>query len=132
MNSDLEKKLVADFPKLYIGVLASSSRSRMSSGFECDDGWFDLIYDLSKKIEKKNDSIKNPDCYYVAAQVKEKFGGLRFYIHNDDYDVREWVREAEEASLHICEICGSKKDIKQTKGYIKTLCGDCYTKFINK
>jgi hypothetical protein len=48
----------------------------MAWGFCCGDGWYSLISDLSYKIMQvdKNKVV-------VADQVKEKFGGLRFYFH---------------------------------------------------
>ena len=40
--------------------------------FECGLGWFDLIHDLSLKIEKNIES-ENPHCHEVyATQVKRK------------------------------------------------------------
>jgi hypothetical protein len=44
----------------------------MGFGFECGDGWFDLVYDCFIRISEAN-------CETVIVQVKEKFGGLRVY-----------------------------------------------------
>lgn len=49
MRSDLEQKLVKDFPLLYKGY--KKQKSCMLFGFETDDGWYDLIYELSSKLE---------------------------------------------------------------------------------
>lgn len=49
MNNANTKKLFADFPKLF--RQAGNSRSAMQFGFECGDGWFDLVYQLSNDIE---------------------------------------------------------------------------------
>lgn len=63
-------------------------------------------------------------------QVKEKLGGLRFYytlpeeFDQDEFDAFELrVREAERASLDICEITGEKGHLHVSKnGYhIRTL-----------
>jgi len=62
----------------------------------------------------------------VALQVKEKFGGLRFYVQgatNMQYAVISW---AESLSYHICEKCGSTKNIGTTEGWISTLCEECH------
>ena len=49
----------------------------------CGDGWFKLIdqmcYDVIKLIDDKNIEV-------IATQVKEKFGGLRFYYSLIDND----------------------------------------------
>lgn len=39
-------------------------------------------------------------------QVKEKFGGLRFYMNSRNQAIFTFVRTAEEESFHICEVCG--------------------------
>jgi hypothetical protein len=62
-----------------------------------------------------------------ALQVKEKFGGLRFYTSggNDDY-VRGMISMAESLSFRICERCGKMdKDVSATKGWITTICPAC-------
>lgn len=52
MRSDLEDKLLNDFPLLYRGAKEGVHRNLMSLGFCCGDGWFDLIYKLSEKLER--------------------------------------------------------------------------------
>jgi len=41
-------------------------------------GWFDIIKDTSEKIQIELDKI-SPDAYCQFTQMKEKFGGLRWY-----------------------------------------------------
>ena len=97
----------------------------MSFGFECGDGWFNLIYELSKKIESRNDKIEDPNDYFIALQVKEKYGSLRFYLNTFDKEVDRWLGEAEIESESTCENCGSTEDLTTTCGWIKTLCTKC-------
>jgi len=94
MNDLLEKTLVRRYPCLYKDYGKSPKESGMAWGFSCGDGWFSILTELSEKIDaidKKN--------VVVADQVKEKFGGLRFYYHidgkNQNYDsirfkIRSW------------------------------------------
>lgn len=56
-----------------------------------------------------------------AVQVKEKFGGLRFYYNGGDEYVRGLVTMAEEMSYRICEVCSDKAAPTQG-GWIRTLC----------
>lgn len=56
-----------------------------------------------------------------ATQVKEKFGGLRFYYNGGDEYVRGLVTMAEEMSYRICEVCSDKAAPTQG-GWIRTLC----------
>lgn len=57
----------------------------------------------------------------VAVQVKEKFGGLRFYYDGGDAQVRAMVGMAESMAGRTCEVCGSPGE-SRTGGWIRTLC----------
>lgn len=61
----------------------------------------------------------------IALQVKEKFGGLRFYVGSAPEYVHNIISFAESLSYHICELCGSTKDIGMTQGWLKTVCKSC-------
>lgn len=120
MKEEFQQKLINDFPHLYSETKLSPQESCMHWGFECGDGWFNLIYELSKEITKID-----PKC--KASQVKEKFGGLRFYCKTSLIEVDNIIDKYECKSYHICENCGkdgsSKKEIN---GYLSTLCKDCF------
>lgn len=125
MKKELQDKLYKDFPDLYCQKDLSIQESCMPWGIETDDGWFDMIYELSEKIVNID-----PECQ--AVQVKEKFGGLRFYTGQCDestYDrVQDLISEYEEKSYQICEECGITEGVTQTQGWIKTLCPKCMEK----
>jgi len=113
MDETLSDKLNEDFPELFRG------RHKHSMCFDCGDGWFHLLHDLSRDLMRISQ-----EKYYelpVVAQVKEKFGGLRFYIDgsNDDYQAR--IQQAEKLSEETCEICGGKGK-RRAGGWIQTLC----------
>ena len=63
---------------------------------DTDDGWFDLIYDLCKKIDVivNREHLKD----FGVDQVKEKFSGLRYYIHGSNDEIRELINKAEAES----------------------------------
>ena len=61
-------------------------------------------------------------------QIKEKFGGLRFYYHGGDDTIYGMVSLAESLSYKICEHCGTTKGVGQTGGWIYTVCWDCLQK----
>jgi len=62
----------------------------------------------------------------VALQVKEKLGGLRFYIVGGDDYIDTLIRFAENISYKICETCGAmNENINTTKGRVCTTCSDC-------
>jgi hypothetical protein len=71
----------------------------------CYPGWLELLDGLCQSIA--NHLGENPDVpVVVVRQIKEKFGGLRFYYQGGDEWCRAAVDEAQEASLSICEVCG--------------------------
>lgn len=63
-------------------------------------------------------------------QVKEKFGGLRFYVGSTNKDFDAAIDAAEAQSLKTCEFCGQPGTTKTRagRGWIKTLCEPCRTK----
>ncbi len=91
------------------------------SCFECEDGWFELIKELSQKI---NDIIvaKNLDCY--VSQVKEKFGTLRYYMSSETDEISDLITQYENKSRETCESCGKPGKLNEGSWY-KVRCGDC-------
>lgn len=82
------------------------------------EGWRPLVTKLAKDIIAINDGVQ-------VIQVKEKFGGLRFYIYGGNDKIYDLLEKAECNSFKICEVCGSKENVK-TKGiWILTLCNKC-------
>jgi len=116
MNKELTVKLVNDFPELYKGVYKSPRESCMAFGFECGDGWFELLYNLSEQIQLAEGGTK-----VVASQVKEKFGTLRFYIDSGSDEVYSIIDSAEEQSAHICDVCGHDGTLGGD-GWMRTRC----------
>jgi len=119
--------------------------------FECADGWYYLLDNLfgiinwkyqnwerysenRTKAEKAGEKIPdyiteyllehpmNPLAGFALGQVKEKFGGLRFYVDNcvDDY-LDGAIGFAEQMSFLICEICGSPGKCRG-RGWLMTRC----------
>jgi len=66
MNKQNTEKLWKEFPLLYKGRNSSIRSSLIPFGFSCSDGWYQLIYDLSSKLEpliqKWLDENKNVRC----------------------------------------------------------------------
>lgn len=119
MNKENTEKLFSDFPNLFKQQKLPMTQTCMCWGIETGDGWFKLIYDLSKKI-----SEIAPEC--EAVQVKEKYGTLRFYVNGYNDDVETLIDEYEKLSAKTCEICGDTKTAKQRgKAWISTLCNKC-------
>ena len=124
MKEELDKKLVEKYPKIFADRHKSKMETAMCWGFECNDGWYDLIDNLCESIQNYIDSNDIPQ--FVASQVKEKFGGLRFYGDGGDNYIDGMISFAEDLSYKTCEKCGSIEDVSQTKnGWITSLCKPC-------
>ena len=91
----------------------------MTSINNVGEGWHDLIKTLEEKLNKI-------DPEFELLQVKEKFGGLRYYANTSNADentnFHQLISLAEEASFHLCEVCGEPGENKATHQWLKTLC----------
>lgn len=119
MKKELDEKLVKKYPNLYKDRYGDMRQTCMVWGFP-GDGWYKIIDELSAKLEPLG-------C--VAVQVKEKFGGLRFYIGNGSELAYDYINLAEEESLKTCELCGEAGKPDNTKYWIRTLCDKCRDKY---
>lgn len=134
MTPQKERKLFDAFPNLYRGRVKSIQKSLMSFGFQCDDGWLDLIWNLSLKIEdsaRKSGIEPLSEAWPEAVQVKEKLGTLRFHLRQPTEAMRTLIHEAFEESEKTCEVCGMP-GFMTTENCVKTLCHDHAEKFSAK
>jgi hypothetical protein len=117
MRKDLEQKFKERWPT-WFNLEGSPQQTAMARGFAHGDGWFDLVWQLCEQIElivlageadtreweAQLDTTKHPP--FEVYQVKEKFGGLRFYTNSHNRAIFDLIQQAEEQSFHICDICG--------------------------
>ena len=73
--------------------------------------------------EKKYEDVPAKVHQVVAVQVKEKFGGLRFYTNGCDDAVYAMISMAESMSVRTCEVCGNPGKVRHG-GWISTLCDE--------
>ena len=130
MDKTLDEKLVKTFPNLYKDRNGNMMETCMCWGFP-GDGWFQLIWDLSEKLEKMILEMKtqHPEMKYSprAVQVKEKYGTLRFYMSSETDEMSKAISVAEDISEKTCESCG-KEGILFSEGWCKVRCVDCVSK----
>jgi len=109
------KHMEERFPKMFSGKYG---------GFACGEGWWPILEELCGQIQHHLD-WKNKQSEVVAqvvvAQIKEKFGGLRFYYDGGDERIRGMVQMAEVWADASCEECGAPGK-RRDGGWIKTLC----------
>ncbi len=104
MNPQLDQLLCGRYPGIFAQRSSPATVSCMGRGFECHDGWFALINDLCARLQAMTDVDGAPQV--VAAQVKEKFGELRFYVEYANDVQHALIDEAGVRSGAICEVCG--------------------------
>ena len=103
----------------------------MSWGFCCGDGWFDLVWTLSQKIEEAASAAgleQESNEWPEATQVKEKFGSLRFRLKFSPLtmsdEVAALIGEARAISEITCEECGKLASAAGRHGGGQTRCKD--------
>lgn len=124
MKKELDDLLCSNYPKIFKDRHAGCETTAMCWGFDCGDGWFPLIDNLCSQIQWHLEHNAEKDTpQFVAAQVKEKFGGLRFYGDGGDEHIDSFVQFAESISVRICEECGGMQDtVTYSIGWNRTLC----------
>ena len=90
-----------------------------SDFFEVGLGWFPLIKDLITDLIELGWNKE-------VCQVKEKFGGLRFYINAATSEVHKRVHKAEIESMSTCEVTGKPGKLRTDIGWYRTLCDEEY------
>jgi hypothetical protein len=156
MRKELDEALCAKYPLIFRDRNGDMTSTAMCWGFECGDGWYNIIDVLcgmlcneylgaksryeylsetgvgsvlygtktvtqeavdEAKQKMEEEAAKVP----IASQVKEKFGGLRFYVMAASRTHYEYISFAESMSYRTCEQCGAPGKT-YTDGWHTTLC----------
>jgi Fe-S-cluster containining protein len=143
MKKELDEQLVKKYPLIFKNRYGDVKETLMCWGFECGNGWYQILDSLCANIQHHIDwkekqrqwtitfnskaaleemkEVPDAIAQVVAVQVKEKFGGLRFYYDGGDDQISGMVRMAESWAANTCETCGAPGK-SRNGGWIKTLC----------
>jgi hypothetical protein len=156
MRKELDEALCAKYPLIFKDRNADMRHTAMCWGFECGDGWYNIIDILCGLLTSEYRSAKSRYDYLmetgvgnvlygtktvtqeaideakakldeetlrvpVAVQVKEKFGGLRFYVQAATDKHYNYISFAESMSYRTCEECGAPGKT-YTDGWHRTMC----------
>ena len=99
-----EERMIAKYPDNF----------RECFDFCIGEGWEPIVEKLIGMVVAVKPDIK-------IVQIKEKFGGLRFYVDSANKDVNYLIECAEEASERTCEVCGKEGKIVG-KNWLQCLC----------
>ena len=115
------KRMEEAYPKMF---------SQPYGGFAVGPGWWPIIEVLCNHIdshikfknEQKDRWGRGDGCEpVIVRQIKEKFGGLRFYYDGGDPAIAGMVTMAESWAACTCEECGVPGK-SRSGGWIRTLC----------
>ena len=157
MKKELDNALCAKYPLIFKDRNASMQSTAMCWGFDCGDGWYNILDTLcglltsdyrqaKSRYESIKDKVNQPrfsnsltiitqakideakaeldketSNVPIATQVKEKFGGLRFYVDKASDNHYNYINFAEAISYCTCETCGAPGK-PYTDGWHTTLC----------
>ena len=123
------KRMEETYPKMF---------AEPYGGFAVSMGWWPILEKLCANIQSHtnwknstrerllkdnthNQTIPDEVPQVTVNQIKEKFGGLRFYYSGGDEQVSGMVRMAEAWADVACEECGAI-GTRRSGGWIRTLC----------
>lgn len=128
MDKSLENELEESYPEIfeyYDADIENPAPNISLFGFECGDGWYEIIDGLCETITQQDISLR-------VVQAKEKFGGLRFYYQEVEVEDEQQanllhgaVKMAESMSFRTCEMCGDTGSLRDDEGWYKTRCDSC-------
>ena len=125
-----DNELRAAYPKMFPGG---------DIGIWVGEGWHPIVRKLCASIQHYIDAtesrrewiISKSDTYKMeipesvpqvtVAQIKEKFGQLRFYYDGGDQYISGLVAMAETWASGVCERCGDPGQLRRG-GWMKVLC----------
>lgn len=120
-------KLIEDYPSVFKDMEHSSS-------YNLPSGWYLLVDKLCSDLcvlldaEHKNIKENHEEPLFMLLQIKEKFGGLRFYYmmntENDKlyHEIRKLIDTAEDTSYNTCEITGKPGKLCRSGMQYHTFC----------
>jgi hypothetical protein len=104
------ERIVAEFPELF--------PQQHWSGIP--EGWYNLVRELCLATRNLNENRSEKIAVY---QIKDKFGGLRFYTSSCPDELHDLISEAERRSYAICPQCGHEDT--SVPEYHSIICKKC-------
>ena len=98
MHTEKMEKLFQEFPDLF-------QRERLINGFECQDGWFELIRTFAGRIREHQAQYSHLENLEIV-QVAQKMGELQVNVRGGDSVIQNLIRETGQESRSVCELDG--------------------------
>jgi len=130
MNTTKTNKLYESFPALYCERTMTLAQSQMPWGFQCGDGWFNIVWELSEKLDGIASREGSEECPLRVNEVRAENGQLVVGLTNAAPEARDVVEHAQIKSQFTCELCGHAPSYlrKHPDFYQRVVCGRCIKK----
>jgi len=109
--------------QLQVKALVAKFDSKYYQSIDVDEGWYQIVVDCDKELSAI-------DPQYTILQIKQKFGGLRYYFQpsSSEYNDELWekmnavVHTYEDIAWVTCEATGKPGVLMKSKsGWYRTL-----------
>ena len=121
MKTELAHQITEKYPDMFYEERRGKRKPTMHNNIiYCGDGWFNILMKLCEELHAMRPKVM---------QIKEKFGGLRFYASfPKDYSEQGWgeIRKAEAQAIETCEQCGEPGELRIHNGWRYVNCQPCH------
>ena len=122
MKEALERALYSKYPFIFDPVHLPTSKKPMVRNIECGDGWYPLLDGLCEVLSSR--ALNGDQAAVEAMQVKQKFGGLRFFFDGGCDHAEGAASMASAMSYHVCEETGRPGTLMARNRWVRTLAED--------
>lgn len=126
--------LIIKYPKIF--ELMNEGFYRISS--DLPKQWVDIVDQLCSAMQSYTDDVttfekgkRSHPQQTICTQIKEKYGGLRFYTTGGTKETEGMIYMAEDMCDKVCQACGSTNDVqppKNPRAWVVRLCKTCRPK----
>jgi hypothetical protein len=139
-DDEFDKYMCETYPLQFSERKLPMSQTCMCWGFCIGKGWYSILDELCSMNEV---IAKLTGVRVIFGQIKEKFGGARFYYNLDTkesklnkeetriacYAIEDLISTKEELADFTCAECGEQRDGMITcGGWVYDVCPDCFKK----
>jgi hypothetical protein len=139
-REEYDQYMCKKYPDIFRERNLPMSQTCMCWSFCINKGWYYILDNLCEKLESIS-RLTGIKTYFI--QIKEKFGGARFYHSSDIIDCKmspsdkefwyeiidDLISTTEESCSYICAECGGYREKMITIGsWVYDICEPCFRK----
>jgi len=132
MDDFRTQKLYQSFPIIYRERLMTLAQSEMPRGFQCDNGWYEIICGVSANLEIIAENQEDKDNKIAVTEVRADGNNLIFRLNNNNLPpagTEKFISSAQQRCQYTCETCGYSPAFLRNDEVIKNkvCCNRCVT-----